>query len=66
MKDTLSDKLRCNGGTNKEHIRDVRAFINELKHKFCEPMCCEYASQDTKTLDWCLKIIDKLAGEELI
>jgi len=24
---SLSDCLRCNGGTNREHIRDIKEFI---------------------------------------
>ena len=27
----LSDCLRCNAGTNKDHIRDVKEFIKRLK-----------------------------------
>jgi hypothetical protein len=29
-KTTLADKLRCNSGTNTEHIRDIRSAVFEL------------------------------------
>ena len=62
---TLSDNLRMNAGTNKEHIRDVREFIKDLNDEF------EKGKQLTKspnTLLFC-KILqenmNKRAGPEL-
>ena len=59
--ETLSDKLRMNGGTNREHIRDVREFIQKLKVRlFKYPF-----NQDG--LHYAIREeIDKLAGEELL
>jgi len=51
---TLSDCLRCNGGTNKEHIRDIREFVKKLKEEIEKRYWfCNY------------DMIDKLVGEDL-
>jgi len=61
--ETLSDCLRCNGGTNKEHIRDVKQkladFDKELSDKL-DGICMAHDNEDDIRLRNVIKeLIDK-------